>query len=455
MKNILYFLIIFFAFTMQHASAAVTLSGCTGGDFGDDCSLAELHAGGSIQINDLLFDNWSVSVNAGSLNLISVTAIDDGSVEPGPGLFFKGPGAVVNESIGFEMNYDVSTIGATPKLTGYEVTIGFMDRLGTANGFAAMEVTDNVLLDTFSSPVEIANPEPTVTETIPTLSDLFTNCNNDGNCPGTTPPLSYVISSNFKVTTNLDVGGGPSGSFTSFDLTERFSLVNTTGTTPILSGCTGGDFGDACSLAELDAGGSIQVDDILFDNWDVNVSQGSPNLISVLAIDEASSNPGPGLLFKGPGAGSNQSIIFEMNYDVSTTSTTKKLNGYEAMLGFPGRTGTASGFAAMEVTDNVLLDSSNLPVEIANPEPTVTETIPTLSDLFTNCNNDPDCPAITPPLSRVMSMDFRVTTNLDVGGGPVGSFFFFDLAQRFSLPNSASLCFPIKAKIKKVVTICL
>jgi len=226
MKKVILSLIVLFVFTSQHASAVTILSGCAGGDFGDKCSLTELNAGGSIQINDILFDNWNVSVFSGSLSLISVTAIGDGSYDPGPGLLFEGPGVASNSSIGFEMNYDVSTIDGKPKLTGYELKLDFVQRIGTANGFAAMEITDNVLLDTFSIPVEIANPEPVVTETIPKLSDQFTNCNNDPNCPSTTPPLSNVISSDFNVNTNLDVTGGISGSFASFDLAQRFPLVN-------------------------------------------------------------------------------------------------------------------------------------------------------------------------------------------------------------------------------------
>jgi hypothetical protein len=40
------------------AEAIVVLTGCAGGDFGDDCSMAELLAGGSIRVDDKLFDNW-------------------------------------------------------------------------------------------------------------------------------------------------------------------------------------------------------------------------------------------------------------------------------------------------------------------------------------------------------------------------------------------------------------
>lgn len=227
MQNLIPIFIVLLVFMSQRASAVPIFSGCAGGDFGSGCSLAELNAGGSIQIGDILFDNWDVDLVAGSLKLIAVNAIGGGSQSPGPGLLFGGPGVVSNGSIGFEMNYDVSTIGGTPILTGYELTMGFIQRVGTAGGFTAMEITDNVLVDTFGAALEIANPEPTVTDVIPMLSDLFTDCNNDGNCPSiANPALSNVISSDFRVTTNLDVFGGANGSFAAFDLAQRFSLTN-------------------------------------------------------------------------------------------------------------------------------------------------------------------------------------------------------------------------------------
>lgn len=456
MKNLPIFFLVLFVVTLKSASAVTTLTGCTGGDFGDDCSLAELKASGSIQVDDIVFDNWDVNVVQGSLSLISVVAIDDGSLEPGPGLLFTGPGAASNESVGFEMNYDVSTADGTQQLTGYEVKIEFVDRLGTATGFAAMEVTDNVLLDTLGSAVEIANPEPTVTESVPILSDQFTNCNNEGDCPAVTPPLSSVISSDLRVTTNLDASGGASGSFTAFSLAQRFSLW--TNPPVVTTGCLGGDFGSDCSLAELDRGGTIQINDILFDNWDVDAWAGSLNQIRVTAVGENSNVPGPGLRFEGPGVSSNEVIGFEAFYDVSAISGTPILNGYQVDVGFDQLTGTAGGFAAMQLSDNVLVDTSGSDLLIANPEPTVDQDTPLLSGLFTSCDNGitVNCPmAPDPALPRILSQDFRVTTNLDIGGGANGSFSSFDLTQRFFLVGKPPLCFPVKNLLGTISILCM
>lgn len=57
------------------ASAVVVLTGCAGGAFGDDCSLGELATGGSILIDDKLFDAWGFS-------LVTTTDADDILVTP-------------------------------------------------------------------------------------------------------------------------------------------------------------------------------------------------------------------------------------------------------------------------------------------------------------------------------------------------------------------------------------
>lgn len=49
------------ALSASEVKALIVTSGCTGGDFGNQCSLAELTAGGSFRINDKVFDSWSLS----------------------------------------------------------------------------------------------------------------------------------------------------------------------------------------------------------------------------------------------------------------------------------------------------------------------------------------------------------------------------------------------------------
>ncbi len=458
MKNIILLSILLFVLTSQPAWAVPTLTGCNGGDFGADCSLAELNAGGTIQIGNVLFDNWVVNVAQGSLNLVHVTPIGEGSITTGPGILLEGPGVLQNETIGFEMNYDVSTVGGTLSLTGYQLTMGFDQLLGSANGFAALEITDNVLDDSLNIDLEIANPEPTVDQNTPLFSDFFTNCDNgiSVTCPSIPDPaMPRVISTDFRTTTNLEVNGGGSGSVNSFTLSQRFSLG---GPPPIVrTGCIGGDFGASCSLAELDAGGTIQINDVLFGNWDIDIVQGSPNLIRATPIGEYSSNPGPGIVFDGPGVTSNGGIGFEMRYDVSIIGGTPKLKGYYTTIGFTQLAGNAGGFAAMQLSDNNLVDSLGSDLLIANPEPTVDQVTSKKKDLFTDCDNDitVSCPLVPDPsLPNVVSSNFNVNTNLDIWGGTSGSFASFDLTQRFQLVSTA-LCFPIKALGGNIVTICL
>ena len=71
------------------ANAAVMTTGCAGAT---SCTLLELMTGGSIQAGDLVFSDfspWLVS-DYGAVNEtnVIVTGLDDGSLDPGPGLLF-------------------------------------------------------------------------------------------------------------------------------------------------------------------------------------------------------------------------------------------------------------------------------------------------------------------------------------------------------------------------------
>jgi len=452
-KKFFLLLVLQLVFSQNYVSAVTTVTGCDGGDFRAGCSLAELDGGGTILIDGVLFDNWDASVAQGSLNVIQVTAVDDGSLEPGPGLIFNGPGVSSNTNIGFEMNYDVSTVDNMEKLTGYDVTMNFSQLTNDASGFAATEIIDNDLKDSRNDPLEIGNPEPTVDQTTAVRSDVFTDCDNSAaiNCP-------IIMSKDFRVTTNLDVSGGASGSVASFSLTQRFSLF--TDPPVVLKGCHGGDFDADCSLAELRNGGSIQVDDILFNNWNVNVVDGSLRDIKVTAVGDGSVSPGPGLKFQYEGSAvvANDSVGFEAFYDVSHVGGASTLRGYLINLEFEQLNGNGGGFAAMQLVDNILNNSEGQDLLIANPEPTVNETTSLLKDYFTSCNNgfNATCP-LSPDssLPRVTSQGFNVSINLDVGGRSNGSFTSFSLVQRFSTGKSSSLCFPVKGQNGNVAIICL
>ena len=56
---------------------------------GASCTLTELAAGGEIKVNDKLFRDWVATPDASttvSTPVITITGLDDGGLDPGPGL---------------------------------------------------------------------------------------------------------------------------------------------------------------------------------------------------------------------------------------------------------------------------------------------------------------------------------------------------------------------------------
>ena len=199
------------------ASASVMLAGCEGGDFGADCSIAELIAGGSIQIDNSLFDAWNYSGNGISADAISVAPLGEGTMDPGPGVRLTMPG-VSNDSVDFELNYDVSTSDSTMTLHDYTVDIAFGQIIGAAGGFAAMEVVDN---DTGREIAcgglggAVMCEEPTVDENNSTKSDIFTD---------ETTGLD-VLSKDFNVNTNMMAFSGAGESVEFIVIEQSFSVA--------------------------------------------------------------------------------------------------------------------------------------------------------------------------------------------------------------------------------------
>ncbi len=147
-----------------------------------------------------------------------------------------------------------------------------------------------------------------------------------------------------------------------------------------------------------------------------------------------------------------------MFYDVTTLSATPEITGYQFSIGFDQRAGTAGGFAAMQLSDKNINDTSGSDLLIANPEPTVDVVTPLLNDWFTNCDNDitVTCPtAIDLTLPRIVSSGVTVSINLDIGGGGSGSFSSFELSQRFNLLRTSRLCFPVRGKNGNVSVVCI
>ncbi len=195
------------------AHALEILTGCGGGDFGADCSLAELVAGGSIQIDNSLFDDWSFSGNGLSSNSISVTPIGEGTSNPGPGIRLAAPG--ISSDADFSLNYDVSTIDFSITLDDYTLDMAVGQIVGNASGFAAMEVVDNDSGNEIACGGLLPCDEPVVTESNSTKSDVFTD------------EVSgfEVLSKDFNVTTNMLAFVGSGESFEFIVIEQSFSHV--------------------------------------------------------------------------------------------------------------------------------------------------------------------------------------------------------------------------------------
>jgi hypothetical protein len=128
--------------------------------------LSDLFAGQSITAGDKLFDQWrlisaeyssdTLIVNADNIN---VTALNDGGLDPGPGLAFSvsnnafnvtGGDARIDYTIGFRVT--VTDPGLLIKDNRVQLTSGFVTN-AAENGFSIREIvgTDPSLLDVLAS----------------------------------------------------------------------------------------------------------------------------------------------------------------------------------------------------------------------------------------------------------------------------------------------------------------
>ena len=136
---------------------------------------------------------------------------------------------------------------------------------------------------------------------------------------------------------------------------------------PILNGCGGGDFGADCSLAELAAGGSIQIDDKVFDTWEFS-GDSSPNLILVQPLGEGSLDPGPGVLLLATGGAWNVAEVFladEIQYHVSTTDGSARIHDNTLTIELGEIVGDPTVFVAEEMVD--IASGSELGEPVATP----------------------------------------------------------------------------------------
>jgi hypothetical protein len=130
-------LIVAVLFSALHAlpATALTLTGCTGGDFGNDCSLQELLNGGSIETNGITFQSWTLPGNVNDFGATALTSIKvvplDESLATGLRYFANGsltfaPTLEVpagDLKIGFRVNGEIE--GATLQIHTPETPSGF------------------------------------------------------------------------------------------------------------------------------------------------------------------------------------------------------------------------------------------------------------------------------------------------------------------------------------------
>ncbi|MES2352778.1 MAG: hypothetical protein V4568_00010 [Pseudomonadota bacterium] len=99
----------------QHASAVVTLNGCTGGDFGNACSLAELVGGGNLAINGNQFTNFGLDLFAGralNASIIRINTIDS-LINPGFTLVDTGSTLTFGNGDSTFSNFSFNVIGSS------------------------------------------------------------------------------------------------------------------------------------------------------------------------------------------------------------------------------------------------------------------------------------------------------------------------------------------------------
>jgi hypothetical protein len=186
------------------AQAVVVTTGCVGGS---SCTLAELYAGGTIAINDVLFDSWVLNFDdPGSVDetTITVTGIDEVPDGGDPskatvGLDFDIAPPLAFEFLEYDFDFDASMVATTRVLTG-----------------ASLELTG------FS----VAVPADAFVEVNSALSGVLLSVDNSGplldaeTFPDT---ASLTVDADIQME-EFDVGGLPS--LSGFDY--RFTVMRTT-----------------------------------------------------------------------------------------------------------------------------------------------------------------------------------------------------------------------------------
>jgi hypothetical protein len=139
------------------AQALVTTTGCAGGAFGGDCSLAELIGGGTITVGDKRFDTWTLFENQKPADLanILVTPLDDDPLNPGLRYTGNGEWSLPAESGStFQVNtfgFKVSTTDGALRIKDNSLEL-LSVIFGTGSTSAFAEVGEVACTDAFNTP---------------------------------------------------------------------------------------------------------------------------------------------------------------------------------------------------------------------------------------------------------------------------------------------------------------
>ncbi|MEZ5364947.1 MAG: PEP-CTERM sorting domain-containing protein [Bryobacterales bacterium] len=154
------------------SNATVILTGCANPGY---CTFTELlQPGASIQANDLIFSNFTRFVNGGQTNRlpntnnILVSGLDDGGLDPGPGLLFSlnGQFDVTN---GFFMDLLTSFYVASALTSPYDIkdstiTMNIVSAVGaqSAAGVEQILYQDNEVDILFTHTVDVRPPNVSI-----------------------------------------------------------------------------------------------------------------------------------------------------------------------------------------------------------------------------------------------------------------------------------------------------
>ena len=137
----------------QLASAAVTVTGCSGGTFGDACGLNELVAGGSMAIGGYTFSNFALSLAQGRLLNSSAIRVDAIDIAGSAGFSFVDVAgtlrAVNGDLTSNNLSFDITPLAGSPQLLGGSLRVAVGDITGSGSYATAFADLFNPSLTSF------------------------------------------------------------------------------------------------------------------------------------------------------------------------------------------------------------------------------------------------------------------------------------------------------------------